>query len=139
MEIRVGDRFQRSFSISEEMIKGFAGSTGDNNPIHLNEDFAKSSMFHARIAHGFLVGSLISAVLGNDFPGHGTIYISQYMRFLKPVYIGDSIQVVVEVIEITEKKWLRMKTECINQNNNPVIIGEAVIIAPKDCKIISVY
>lgn len=132
MEIKPGQKFSKSFEITEAMINGFAEYTGDKNPIHLDEEYARGTIFKSRIAHGFLVGSLISSVLGNDFPGNGTIYLSQTMKFLKPVYIGNVIKVVVEVTEITDKNWLRLKTECLNQDEVNVIIGEAIVILPKN-------
>ena len=88
MEYKIGDLYSKKFQISEDMINGFAKYTGDKNPVHLNEEFASKTIFKTRIAHGFLVGSLISSVLGNDFPGNGTIYLSQSMKFMKPVYRG---------------------------------------------------
>src|SRR5512136_1788006 len=116
MEIRISDKFSKSFPVTAEMIEGFARVTGDKNPVHLDEQYAEATIFKSRIAHGFLIGSFISAVLGNDFPGNGTIYVSQSMKFLKPVFIGDIIQIHVEVIEITDKDWLVLKTECVNQH-----------------------
>ena len=136
MEIRIKDKFSRDFEVSREMIEGFAEVTGDKNPIHLDENYAKNSIFKSRIAHGFLVGSFISSVLGNDYPGNGTIYLSQSMKFLKPVFIGDSIKVEVEVTEITEKNWLILKTDCINQHEKTVITGEATVIPPDSVKLV---
>jgi 3-hydroxybutyryl-CoA dehydratase len=136
MEIKTGDLYSKSFYISEEMINGFATYTGDKNPVHLDEEFAKNSIFKARIAHGFLIGSLISSVLGNDYPGNGTIYLSQSMKFLKPVFIGDTISVNITLLEITEKLWLQLRTECFNQYEKLVLTGEATVIPPKNCVLI---
>jgi len=136
MEIKINDSYSRSFQITSQIIEGFAKVTGDNNPVHLNEDYAGKTIFKARIAHGFLIGSFISAVLGNDFPGNGTIYVSQSMKFLKPVYIGDTIRVKLEVINITEKNWLVLKTECVNQSEKTVITGEAVVVPPAHVNVI---
>lgn len=136
MVIKLNSAFSRSFIITEEMINGFAEYTGDKNPIHLDEKYAENSVFKKRIAHGFLIGSLISSVLGNDFPGNGTIYLSQSMKFLKPVFIGDTITVSIDVTEITDKNWLKIKTLCINQDMRTVIDGEAVIIPPANCEIV---
>lgn len=136
MEIRIKDKFSKNFEVSGEMIEGFAEVTGDKNPIHLDENYAKNSIFKSRIAHGFLVGSFISSLLGNDYPGNGTIYLSQSMKFLKPVFIGDSIKVEVEVTEITEKNWLILKTDCINQHEKTVITGEATVIPPDSIKLV---
>jgi 3-hydroxybutyryl-CoA dehydratase len=136
MKIRVGDKYSKLFVISEIMINGFATCTGDKNPVHLDEAYASKTVFKKRIAHGFLVGSLISSVLGNDYPGNGTIYLSQNMRFLKPVFIGDKIEVNIEVNDISEKNWVNLKTLCINQDLKIVIDGDATIIPPSNCELI---
>lgn len=137
MEIKIGDHYSICFLISEKMIKDFATITGDKNPIHLDNEFAKKTIFKKRIAQGFLVGSLISSVLGNHFPGNGTIYLSQSLRFVKPVFINDKIKVRIDVIEITKNNWLKLKTECTNQLGEVVIIGEATAIPPKNCSLIN--
>ena len=91
------------FKITNEMILKFADCTGDKNPIHLDSEFAEKTFFKKKIAHGFLVGSLISNVIGNHFPGNGTIYLSQNMKFLLPVFINDII--TVEVLKrLTKEK-----------------------------------
>jgi len=136
MEIRTADQYSKSFKITAKMIDGFAEHTGDRNPVHLDEDFAKNTKFKKRIAHGFLVGSLISSVLGNDYPGNGTIYLSQSMKFLKPVFIGDEITVFITIEEITEKNWLELKTVCKNQDGDNVIEGDALVIPPDTCVLI---
>jgi 3-hydroxybutyryl-CoA dehydratase len=136
MEIKISDKYSKNFSVTAEMIEGFAMVTGDKNPVHLDEKYAENTIFKSRIAHGFLVGSFISAVLGNDFPGNGTIYVSQNLKFMKPVFIGDMIQVHVEVTEITDKDWLVLKTECFNQNGKAVLVGEATVIPPVGANII---
>lgn len=130
MKYKIGDNYTRLFKVTEQMINDFARITGDINPVHLDDTFAKKTIFTKRIAHGFLVGSFISAVLGNYFPGIGTIYLSQSMKFRKPVFIDEDIKVYVEVIEITERNWLVIKTECYNVESEVVILGEATIIPP---------
>ena len=112
------------------MVQDFALCTGDNNPVHLNDNYAKASKFKGKIAHGLLVGSFISAVLGNEFPGHGTIYISQSLNFTSPVFINDKITIAIEVLEGSNSKRMKLKTLCMNQDNNVVIYGEAVVIPP---------
>jgi len=129
-EIKINQSYSKAFVITEEMINGFAEYTGDKNPVHLDEEFASKTFFKKRIAHGFLVGSFISAVLGNDFPGNGTIYLSQTMSFQRPVYIGDTISVSLQIEEFMEKNRIRLKTVCTNQEGKKVIDGEAVIIPP---------
>lgn len=136
MEIRINDTFTKVFFISEEMIEDFANVTGDKNPIHLDENYAKDSIFQSRIAHGFLIGSLISSVLGNDYPGNGTIYLSQNMKFLKPVFIGDTIKVEITVNEFAINYRMVLKTDCINQHGKTVIAGEATIIPPGNITLI---
>jgi len=129
-EIKIGTKFSKSTQVTEEMINGFAKYTGDNNPVHLDEEFASKTMFKKRIAHGFLVGSFISAILGNDFPGNGTIYLSQSMKFRAPVFINDKITVEVEVIDCPKENRATLKTTCVNQENVVVLEGEAFVIPP---------
>ena len=128
---RIGSKFSKSTIVTEKMIDGFAKYTGDVNPIHLDEQFASKTMFKKRIAHGFLVGSFISAVLGNDFPGNGTIYLSQSLKFRAPVFINDKITVDVEIIDFPKENWATLNTVCTNQENVVVLEGEALVILPK--------
>lgn len=131
-EIKVYDNEEFSKTISESDIYVFAGVTGDLNPAHVNEVYAKKTFFKARIAHGMLLGGFISNVLGNKLPGSGTIYVKQELTFLAPVYIGDTITTKVEVIEIiSETNRVRLKTTCINQNGSIVLDGEALVSPPK--------
>lgn len=131
-ELKIGDKFSKSTLVTEEMINGFAKYTRDNNPVHLDEQFASKTIFKKRIAHGFLVGSFISAVLGNDFPGNGTIYLSQSMKFRAPVFINDEVTVEMEVVDFPKPERVLLKTNCLNQNGEVVIEGEAFIIPPKE-------
>jgi len=126
--ISIGQAHSKNFAITSEMIIGFAKYSGDMNPVHLDDEYASKTIFKRRIAHGFLVGSFISAVLGNEFPGNGTIYLSQTMRFKAPVYIGDSIMVKIEVIDIPKPNRVHLKTTCLNQDGIVVIEGEAVVM-----------
>jgi 3-hydroxybutyryl-CoA dehydratase len=123
--------FNRQFKLSPDLVEKFAQASTDFNPVHLDEDYASKTIFKKRIAHGFLIGSFISAVLGNDFPGNGTIYLSQLMKFKAPVYLNDTIKVYVEIVEFMEKGRLKIATRCINQDGIIVIDGEAVVIPPK--------
>ena len=136
MKIKINDQYSKFFIISEKMINDFAEITGDKNPIHIDEEFAKNTIFKKRISQGLLVGSFISSVLGNDFPGIGTIYLAQNLKFLNPVFIDDKIKVRVEVIEITKNNWLKLKTECTNQLDKVVISGEATVIPPTNCELV---
>ncbi len=124
----VGSRATRSRTITRAMITHFAEVSGDLNPIHLDPVQAAKSPFGERIAHGFLVAALISAVLGNDLPGPGGIYMGQTLKFLAPVRIGDVITASVEVIAIHEaKRVLTLRTECTNQQGTVVLTGEAIV------------
>lgn len=131
-EFRFGDKAQVSRKITNEDIQNFAELTGDDNPVHLNEEYAENTMFKGRIAHGILVSSLIATILGNKFPGHGTIYLSQNIKFIKPVRVNDLITAEVEVTDIDiERNRLTLKTRCFNQDNVNVIIGEAIVMPPR--------
>lgn len=114
-------------TVSGADIGAFAWATGDVNPIHMDEAYASTTRFKRRIAHGMLVGSYISALLGTEFPGPGTIYMSQHMKFMMPVYVGDTIKVVATVTNYREdKEILTIRTDCYNQDGAHVITGEAV-------------
>ena len=110
----------------------FAAVTGDINPAHVDETFAQESIFQGKVAHGLLTASLISAVLGTRLPGPGTIYLSQDLKFRRPVRIGDTITATVEVTElIPEKNLARLKTTCANQKGELVLEGTALVMPPK--------
>ncbi|HNR62638.1 MAG TPA: MaoC family dehydratase [Thermotogota bacterium] len=130
-DIGIGMINRQEFLVSEERVKAFAELTGDMNPVHLDEEFARTTQFGRRIAHGMLVASFISKVLGRDFPGDGTIYVSQKVRFRRPVFIGDKVTVEVEVTEKNdEKKRLILRTDVISESGEKVIIGEAEVMKP---------
>lgn len=134
-ELKIGDTAEFSKTVSESDIYQFAGITGDFNPAHINEDYAKKTFFKTRIAHGMLSAGFISTVIGTKLPGTGSIYIQQNLSFLAPVRIGDTVTARVEVIEIiAEKKRVRLKTICINQEGTQVLDGEAVVSPPKPPK-----
>jgi len=128
-ELKIGDTASLSKIISEEDLQLFAKISMDNNPIHLDETFAKTTRFKKRIAHGMLVASLISSVLANKLPGPGTIYLSQSLTFRKPVFIGDEITATVKITEKNaEKKHIKLSTICINQEEKVVITGDALVL-----------
>ena len=128
-DIKVGDKASFSKTISEADIYNFAGISGDFNPVHIDEEFAKTGLFKTRIAHGFLVGSFISTVLGTKLPGPNTVYLSQEMQFKAPVKIGDTLTAECEVLEkIDMKKILKMKTTVYNQTKTAVIEGTATVL-----------
>ncbi|MBN1211037.1 MAG: MaoC family dehydratase [candidate division Zixibacteria bacterium] len=131
-ELNKGDRAEFTKTISESDVYLFAGITGDMNPAHVNEEYAGNTTFGTRIAHGILVCGLISNVLGNHLPGNGTIYMHQSIRFLAPVYIGDTVTARVEVLEkLEEKKRILLKTTCTNQKGEVVVDGEALVSPPR--------
>ena len=128
-EIIIGQSADYKRKITEQDIERFAEVSGDHNPVHMNEEFAKTTMFKGRIAHGLLSASFISTVLASKLPGPGTIYLSQELKFLRPVRIGDEITVTVEVIEkVEEKKRVVLSTICKNQDDKKVIDGKATVM-----------
>jgi 3-hydroxybutyryl-CoA dehydratase len=131
-ELKVGDSAQISKMITEEVINDFARSTGDFNPIHLDQSYAEKTSFKGRIAHGLLSVGLLSTVMGNILPGHGTIYLSQEVKFLAPVRIGDTLTTRVEVMElVAEKNRAKFRTTCMNQDGKEVVDGAAWVMPPK--------
>lgn len=132
-DMQVGDMASFTKTISESDIYGFAGITGDFNPMHVDATFAAASRFERRIAHGVLCAGFISSVLGMQLPGPGAIYASQSLRFLRPVYIGDTVTAEVEVAELLEEKnRVRFATRCRNQDGEVVAEGESVLLPRKD-------
>lgn len=129
--LKIGDKTQFSKSISEEEVIMFAKISGDDNPIHLDEDYAANSIFKQKIVHGFLVGSLISAAIGKNLPGTGTIYLNQSMKFLAPVFINEVITAYIEVLDFPKGNQVVLSTICKNQDQKIVIEGTALVIAPK--------
>jgi len=131
-QIKVGDSAEFAKTVTETDIYLYAGITGDFNPAHVNEAYAKNTFFKTRIAHGMLTAGFISAILANQLPGPGTIYLKQELSFLAPVRIGDTITGRVEVLElISEKNRIRLKTSCSNQDGVVVLDGEAMVSPPK--------
>jgi 3-hydroxybutyryl-CoA dehydratase len=131
-KLQVGDTARFSKTVSESDVYLFAGVTGDLNPAHINEDYAKDTFFKTRIVHGMLSASFISTVIGTMLPGPGTVYMRQEISFLAPVKFGDTVTAVVEVAEImAEKKRVRLKTYCVNQENITVVEGEALVSPPR--------
>jgi 3-hydroxybutyryl-CoA dehydratase len=120
-----------SKTITEADLLMFAGVSGDTNPIHLDQDFASRTMFEGRIAHGMLTASLVSTVLGTRLPGPGAIYVSQSLRFLAPVRIGDTVIARASVAELMpERNRVRMHTIC-TVGERKVLDGEAVLMVPR--------
>lgn len=131
-ELQAGDFAEFAKTVTEADIILYAGITGDLNPAHINEEYAKNTFFKTRIAHGMLCAGFISAAIGTGLPGPGTIYIRQELDFKAPVHIGDTITARVEVSEInTEKNRVVLKTSCTNQGGGLVIDGQALVSPPK--------
>jgi acyl dehydratase len=130
MTFKVGDSAEITKTIEQADIDAFAGVTGDHNPVHVDEEFAKTTRFGRRIAHGMLTASLISAVLANKLPGEGSVYLGQTLQFVAPVFPGDEITARVTVKEIREDKpILKLETVCVNQRGEVVIRGEATVLS----------
>jgi len=133
--LKTGDWAAFTKTISEADVYLFAGVTGDLNPAHVDETYARTTFFKTRIAHGMLLAGLISTVIGTQLPGPGTIYVRQELDFLAPVRFGDTITARAEVIEIlSEKNRVRLKTTCVNQEEKAVVDGVALVSPPKKKK-----
>jgi 3-hydroxybutyryl-CoA dehydratase len=130
--LNIGDEASFSKTISESDIYQFSGISGDFNPVHVNEEYAKMTRFKSRIAHGPLTLSLIAPVLGTRLPGVGTVALEIYCRFKAPVYIGDTITASAMVSEkLEEKKWVRMTVVWTNHKNEIVAEGNALVMPPE--------
>lgn len=128
-EIQIGDRAEVSKEITSDDILDFARLTGDVNPVHIDDEYARKTFFKERIAHGMLTASLISTVLGTQLPGRNTIYLSQNLKFKRPVKIGDIITACAEVIEKKDdKKIIKLQTNLLNQDGKEVVEGEALVM-----------
>ena len=131
-ELNIGDKASFQKTITETDVYLYAGITGDLNPAHINQVEAETTIFQGRIAHGMLTAGLVSAVLGMQLPGPGSIYLGQELKFLAPVRMGDTIKAEVEVIEkVEEKNRIKLNTICTNQNGVEVLKGIAIIMPPK--------
>ncbi|WP_461205115.1 MaoC family dehydratase [Clostridium sp. DL1XJH146] len=131
-ELKIGDKASFQKTITETDVYLYAGITGDINPAHINEEVSKDTMFKGRIAHGMLTAGLVSAVLGVQLPGPGTIYLGQELKFTAPVHFGDTIKAEVEVSEmIEEKNRIKLTTICTNQKGDIVLKGVATVMPPR--------
>ena len=131
-EMSIGQVAYFQKTITETDVYLYAGITGDINPAHINQVEAENSMFKARIAHGMLTAGLVSAVLGVQLPGPGTIYLGQEMKFTAPVYFGDTIKATLTVLELNiEKNKAILETICTNQDGKVVLKGMATVMPPK--------
>lgn len=131
-QLAVGDAAELSRRVTEADIAGFVDSVGDRNPVHSDPAFAATTSFREPIAPGIWTAGLISAVIGTRLPGPGSIYVSQDLKFLKPVRPGDTITARVEVLEILrERNRIKLRTACVNQRGEEVLAGEAWVLPPK--------
>ncbi|QUD87682.1 MaoC family dehydratase [Phenylobacterium montanum] len=130
-DLSVGQSAERAWTVSEAVIQAFAEVSGDANPVHLDEAYASTTQFKGRIAHGMLAASYISAVIGMQLPGPGSIYLSQSLKFRRPVKIGDGVTARVEIVAIDEAKaHVTLRTVC-SVNGKAVVEGEAVVMVSR--------
>lgn len=126
--IKVGDKASRTRKFTAAEVEAFAGISGDDNPVHLDEAFAKQTPFGGRICHGMLVASGFSALLGADLPGPGTIYLGQTLSFKRPVFLDEEVTLTVEITKIRDDKpILTCRTFATNTKGEVVIEGEATV------------
>lgn len=127
--LKVGEKYTHTFSFSQEDVIAFAKVTGDNNPVHLDEDYAADTMFKKPIMHGMLGASIFSKVFGTLFPGEGTIYLNQNIQFTRPMYAGDQYEAQFEIVEIdSEKHRAKITTSIVNIEGKTVILGDATLM-----------
>ena len=133
-DLKVGQEAIMSKTVTESDVVLFSGVSGDNNPVHISEEFAKNTLFKRRVAHGFFTASLISTVIGTKLPGPGSIYLKQSLQFIAPVYIGETINVKVKVksIDLSKKKVI-IETFC-EKNKKKILEGEAEILVQSKLK-----
>jgi enoyl-CoA hydratase len=128
-KVTVGSRVTEKILISEDLVRAFAQLSGDTNPIHIDPDFASSTRFGRPIAHGMLIGSLISTILGTKLPGQGSIYISQSLIFKSPVFVGDTVELIVEITNIRDDKpIISVMTSCKTEDGTIAVAGEATLL-----------
>lgn len=135
--LEVGQKASISKTVEERDVQLFAAVSGDNNPVHLDAAFAAETLFKERIAHGMFSGALISAAIACELPGPGTIYLGQQLRFTRPVKLGDTLSVELEVLEKLPKGRVRLATRVFNQNAEQVVDGEAEVLAPRVAQTVS--
>ncbi|QTA37299.1 MaoC family dehydratase [Thermosipho ferrireducens] len=127
-DLKIGQTYETTRKITSDDVITFAELTGDKNPLHIDEEYAKKTTFGKRISHGMLVLGFLSSVLGMEFPGPGTIYMSQSAKFLKPVFVGETIKIKLEVIKKDDnKKRALLKTTVLKENGEIAIDGEALL------------
>ena len=131
-QLAVGDHAETTCAVSADLVTGFVTLSGDCNPIHRDAAFAASTPFGEPIAPGLLTAALVGAVIGSELPGPGAVYLSQTLKFLRPVRIGDSVTVRVEVAEIlADRNRVCLRTHCVDGAGQPVLTGEAWVMPPR--------
>ncbi len=132
----IGQKASFSKTITEADLVRFAELSGDYNPIHIDSEYAKQTRFGQRISHGLLTASVLSGLLGMHLPGKGSVYMGQTLRFVKPVFIGDTITAQAEVIDFdSDRGIMKLKTECLKQDGTLVLEGEATMLVPREEKV----
>lgn len=135
--LEVGDQGTFTKTITDRDVFRFADASGDYNPLHIDDTYARQTRFGRRIAHGILTAGIISTVLGSEIPGLGTIFVQLEIKFLLPVYINDTITATAMVTEIINPARVRMLVACVNQRGEDVAIGNAIVVPPRETKVIS--
>lgn len=129
--LTVGQAYEEKMTVTQQMVERFAAATGDYNPIHTDDDYARKSIFKQRVAHGMLQAGILSGIVGTKFPGVGTIYLSQTLKFTRPVFIGDQVAWRLTVRDIiADKNRVLLDTICTNQKGETVVTGEALVMPP---------
>ena len=129
MKVKVGDKFSTDRLVTDELIRQFAEVSGDHNPIHLDDEFARETRFGKRIAHGMLSGAFISSILGFKMTERKIVYLSQTLKFVAPVFIGDTVTATATVTKIRDDKPIvTLETICTNQNGETLVTGEAAVM-----------
>lgn len=134
--LQVGDNGTFSKTLTESDVFSFANTSGDFNPLHIDEEYARRSVFEHRIVHGILTAGIISTVLGSEIPGVGTVFVELHIRFLKPVFFNDTVTATATVTEIINPKRVRLLVACRNGKGEDVALGNAVVMPPAQTQLI---
>jgi acyl dehydratase len=135
--LAINDSGSYTKTITEHDVFAFAEASGDYNPLHIDDEYARKSRFGKRVAHGILMAGIISTVLGGEIPGVGTIFVELHIRFLKPVFIWDTITATAIVTEIINPKRVRLMVYCVNQHGEDVALRNAIVIPPEGTRAIA--
>ncbi|MGE3262173.1 MAG: MaoC family dehydratase [Bacteriovoracia bacterium] len=129
MKFKVGDKASVRVTVTDKMIRDFAELSGDKNPVHLDDAFAKTTRFGRRIAHGMITGALISRALATELPGPGAVYLTQSLKFTAPVFVDEEIIIELTVLNIREEKgFLTIETKALKADGKPAATGEALVM-----------